>query len=130
MKTFTAPLQQNRQLETIAGQKLIPLVKASIGDILAMLSAVTAATAIVLISVWVVGMGINDILGAGSWGLAFIFLGLAVDNREPTAGFQLATGISLLILSGLQNTVSPDFSIISGALVATWVAVLMFKRLR
>ena len=86
MKTFTAPLQQNRQLETITGQKFIPLVKASVGDILAMLSAVTAATAIVLISVWAVGMGINDILGAGSWGLAFIFLGLNHADRKYEQG--------------------------------------------
>ena len=102
----------------------------SIREFLALLSAVTSAAAIVLLSVWVAGMEMTAILSASTWGVGFIFLGVAVDNREPTAFFQLATGIALLALAWLQNAVSPDFTIVSGVLVAAWVAVSLFKRLR
>ena len=130
MKTLTAPIRQDRQLQTATGQQPFPALNVSIREILALVSAVTSAAAIVLFSVWVAGMEVTEILGASTLGVGFIFLGLAVDNNEPTAFFQLATGVALLALAWLQSTVSPDFTIASGVLVAAWVAVSLFKRLR
>ena len=130
MKTFTAPLQQNQQLPITSTGNLVPAIAASAQEILALLSAVTAAAAIVMLSIWVAGMEMTDILGAGIWGLGFIFLGLAVDNTEPKAMLHVVTGISLFVLAWLQFTVSPEYTIISGVIVATWVSVSLFQRLR
>ncbi len=131
MRTLTAPIRQDRQLQTTTGLPIFPAMTVSIRGVLALLSAVTSAAAIVLLSVWVAGMEVTAILSATIWGIGYIFLGLAVDSREPTAFFlQLATGVALLALAWLQNAVSPDFTIVSGVLVAAWVAVSLFKRLR
>ena len=130
MKAFTAPIQQNRQFQMTTGQKLTPALSASIREIMALVGAVTMAAGIVFLSIWVVGMDLNNILAAGTWGVAFLFLGLAVDNREPAAFLQLITGVALLSLAWLQNNVSPDFAVVSGVLIATWVAVTVFRRLR
>lgn len=130
MKTFTAPIQPNRQLQTTAGAKFIPVMANSIREILALLSAVATATAIVLFSIWLSGLEFTPLLGAGIMGVGFIFFGLAIDNFSPVSLLQLGTGIALLILAWLQNTVSPDYTIVSGAIVATWVAIALFRRLR
>lgn len=130
MNTFTTPLPSNRQFQSAVGEKLIPATLASIREILAMLAAVSVATVIVMLSVWVAGMEVTAILSASAWGVGLIFLGLAIDNREPKAILQLLTGISLLVLAWLQNTVSPDYTIVSGVIVATWAAVATFKQLR
>lgn len=130
MKTLTAPIRQDRQVQTTTGLPTFPAMNVSIREILALLSAVISAAAIVLLSVWVAGMEVTAILSASTWGIGFIFLGVAVDNRDPTAFFQLVTGVALLALAWLQNAVSPDFTIVSGVLVAAWVAVSLFKRLR
>ena len=130
MKTFTTPIQENRKALAAAGQQIIPAVLVSSREILAVLSAATAATAIVLLSVWVAGMEVTDIVGATTWGLAFIFIGLAVDNREPTAILQLATGIALVVLAWLQGSISADFTIASGVLVASWLAAVIFRSVR
>ena len=70
------------------------------------------------------------VFSAGTWGISFIFLGMAVDNREPTAFFQLSTGLALMVLAWLHFTVSAEFMILSGVLVATWVSFELFRRLR
>lgn len=130
MKTYAAPIQPNRQLQTRAKQRLIPFMSILIQTILAFLGSLTTATAIVLLSVWAAGVEISNVIDASTWGLGFVYLGLATDNRKPTAIFQLATGIALLVLAWLQHTVSPDFTIVSGVLVATWVAIMIFRQLR
>ena len=130
MKTLTSQMHQKREFQSAIGQKLVPAMTASINEVLALLSAIIAATAIVSLSIWVTELEMNDVLGAGIWGIGFVFLGIAVENREPRAFLQLVTGVALLILAWLQTSVSADYAIASGALVATWVAVSLFKRLR
>ena len=102
---------------------------ASLRDIMALTCAGLAAIAVITLSVWATGMGINAYLGVSIWGMGFIFLGLAVDNCGRLALFQLLTGVAFLVLALLQNSVSPDFIIVSGVLLATWFAVVLFKRL-
>jgi len=130
MKTVVSTLHQNRELQSPTSKKILPAVAASVNEVPAMLGAVSAAAVIVLLSVWVSGLEMTGLLGAGVWGIGFIFLGFAVDNRDPGALLQLATGVALLVLAWLQTSVSPDFAIVSGMLVATWVAVGLFKQLR
>ena len=128
MKTYDVHIDQNQAHASISRLKLIPAMTASIREILVLLSAVLVATSIITLSVWAAGLELNVYLGAGTWALSFIFLGLAVDNQGRTAIFQMVTGLVLLVLSLLQNYVSPDFLIVSGTLVATWVAATLFKR--
>jgi hypothetical protein len=135
MRTYTASLQESslkesKLRETRARSNIFPTMSISIRDMLAFLGALTTATGIVLLTVWMVGMGIDSILGASTWGLGFAFLGLAVDSRGLTAYLQSSTGVALLGLACLQNFVSPDFTIASGVLLATWVLVVMYRQLR
>lgn len=130
MKTLTSPLQQNCEPQRTIDQKLTPAISASIGEALALLSAAAAAAAVVLSVVWVAGFKNSDVVSAGIWGVGILFLGIAVDNRDPRAFLQLATGVALLILAWLRTTASPDFAIVSGVLVAIWVAISLFKQLR
>ncbi len=108
----------------------IPAMVISARDILALLSAVTVAAAIIAFSVWFAGMDVQGVLGASTWGTAFVFFALAMDSSKLTAFFQLVTGISLLGLAWLQYIAAPDYAIVSGALVAIWLAVPVFRRLR
>ncbi|MGB7450595.1 MAG: hypothetical protein WBM36_00550 [Lysobacterales bacterium] len=128
MKTFSVHIDQNRKPDSITSSKLILATKTSLREILASMSAVLVAASIITLSVWAAGTEVNLFLGAGTWALAFIFLGLAVDNQERTALLQMMTGLALLVLALLQNYVSPDFLIVSGTLVASWVAAIIFKR--
>lgn len=129
MKTYTLPMQQNRLVQTQVGPQLIP-VTISARVILALLSAVTVATAFVLLSVWLTGVLAGNLIGAGTWGLGFIFLGLAADNRGRTSLLQLLTGVVLLGLALLQAIVSPDFIYISSAVVTVWIALTVFRLLQ
>jgi len=130
MRTYIAPIQDNRKIETTARAGILPTMDFSFREMLALLSALTTAIGIILLSVWMVGMGIDNILGAATWGLGFIFLGLAVDNRGPLALLQASSGVILLSLACLQNIVSPDFTIAAGVLLATWVAATIYRQLR
>ncbi len=129
MKIVSSSIHQNLKPQTVDSRKLVPAMVASMRDIMALTCAGLAAIVIITLSVWAAGLEINTYLGLGTWGLGFIFLGLAVDNSGRVALFQLITGVSFLILALLQNSVSPDFIIVSGALLATWVAVVLFNRL-
>ena len=130
MKTINASLHQPRQVQTIPTGKVIPAMAESAQELLALLSSVALAAAIVMLSVWVAGMEMTDVLGAGIWGLGFIFFGLAVDSSDPKAVMHLVTGVALIVLAWLQANVSADYVIMSGVLVASWVAVGVYKRLR
>ena len=129
MKTFNTSIHQDLSLRSFTTRRHLPAILASMRNILALSSAGLTAIAIITLSVWAAGMEITMYLGVSTWGMGFIFLGLAVDNHGRTALFQLITGLALLVLALLQNSVSPDFIIISGVLLATWVAVVLFKRL-
>ncbi len=129
MKTVNVLIHQNLKPQTVASKGLIPAMIASMHDVMALTWAGLSAIAIITLSVWAAGMEINTYLGLSTWAMGFIFLGLAVDNYGRVALFQLLTGVAFLILALLQNSVSPDFIIVSGALLATWVAVVLFNRL-
>ena len=129
MKTYTTPIQQGRPVRNINHQRFIPITLDSTRQGLALLSAVTVATGIVLLSVWAAGTGVSHLFAAGTWGLGLIFIGIAVDSPRPTALLQSITGLFLLGTAGLQGYVSPEYAIASGAIVAAWASVLTFRRL-
>ena len=130
MKALTAHIQQVRDFQLTGTEQFVPSVSVSLREVVALLSAVTSAVAIILLSVWASGSGLTAVLGAGTWGISFVFLGMAVDSRKPAALLQLSTGLTLMALAWLQHKVSPEFMILTGVLMATWVSVGLFKRLR
>ena len=130
MKTLTAHVHKPRQLHSTAVQDHLPEMVISIREVLALLSAVTVATAVIMLSIWVAGMDISSVIGAGTWGVAIVFFALAVDSRTTAALLQLATGGALIGLAWLQHAVSPDYTIVSGVLMAGWMAVALFKWLK
>ena len=130
MKALTAHIQQVRDFQLTGREQFVPSVSVSMREVVALLSAVTSAVAIILLSVWATGSGLTAVLGAGTWGISFVFLGMAVDSRKPAALLQLSTGLTLMVLAWLQYRVSPEFMILTGVLMAAWVSVGLFKRLR
>ena len=66
MKTYTAPLPNPRQIQITGGEKIIPVMLASIQPALALLGAIGSAAAIVLLSVWAAGMEMNARLASYS----------------------------------------------------------------
>lgn len=129
MKTYISPINQKPNSQSITTEKLISATLASVRDILALVSAVLAGAAVITLFVLLAGTDITPFLGAATWGIGFIFLALALENNGPAALSQVASGVALLILSLLQSSVSPDFIIVSGGVLAIWAGALLFKRL-
>ncbi len=130
MKINTTSIHQDQLVQIRAKQGHFPYALVSTREVLAPLSAITAATAIILLSVLAAGTEFTNIIAASTWALAFVFFALAVDNRESKAVLQSLSGLTLIVLAWLQANVSSDYSIASGVLVATWVAISLFRQLR
>ena len=130
MKIHSGHIQEHRRFHITADSNLVPVVVDSFRETLALLSAVVAAIATVMLSVWAAELAIQNIIGSFTLGLGFVFLAMAVDSKDSLATLQSLTGLSLLILAWLHSTVSPDFMIASGILLALWVAAMLFRQLR
>ena len=130
MKTYPLQVHQYQRVQKLSRQQLIPAMVVSVHEILALLSALTVTTILIVLSAWLAPMTSDNFLGAITWGLGFIFLALATDNNNRMAILQLTTGIALLALALLQLSVSPEFANISGAIVSTWLAFAVFRQLR
>lgn len=129
MKTLSTAIQQTRNTRSFTTERLIPMLVSNMRGIMALMYAGLAAAVVITLSIWVAGMGINTLLGVSTWAMGFVFLAVAVDSRGPLALFQMTSGVALLTISLLQNSVSPDFFLLTGVLSATWVAFAVFKRL-
>lgn len=129
MKTLNTSIQPNLNIQTGASRGNVSDILASMRSIMALISAGLTAIAIITLSVWVAGMEINLYFGAIGWGLGFAFFGLAMDSHGRLAMLQSITGASLLVLAMLQNSVSPDFIIGTGTVLATWVAAVSYRLL-
>ena len=130
MKTFTAPLQHDRKFKMPAELVSVPSLAASMREILALLSAVTAAIVIVMTAIWLAGAGFNNFIGAATWGIALVFLAVALDSRRDVALMLVTTSLVLMQLAWLQSTISSEFVIVIGVLMAMWGAVAVFRYLR
>jgi len=130
MKTITTHIHDTGQFHTASTPDHFPEVVIPICEILALLSAVTVAVSVIMLSIWVAGMDISGVTGAVGWGVAIIFFALAVDSRTPVALLQSSTGVALAVLAWLQFAVSPEYTIVSGVVIAAWLAVAVFQRLK
>lgn len=129
MKYMNTPIEQNTKLPTVVASGVIPTVVGTLRDLLVLMSAVSIAAVIITLTVWMAGMQFNGFLAASTWGVGFTFLTMAMDSHGRLAILQVATGGLLLVLALLQNSVSPDFGILSGILVAAWIACALYNRL-
>jgi len=129
MKIFSAPIQQNRKNHSFTTGRLIPVLAINMRNIMALMYSGLAAVVVITLSIWVAGMGITTFLGVSTWATGFVFLAVAVDNRGPLALFQMTSGVALLVIALLQNSLSPDFFLLAGVVLATWIAFAVFKRL-
>ena len=111
MKTVSPQIHHERrlQLPTIADH--IPHVRIPVREILALLSAVTVATGIMLLSIWLSGVAASDVIGATGWVVALLFFGLAIDSRRAFAVLQTLTGFALIVLAWLQQAVSAEYPV-------------------
>ena len=107
----------------------IPSITISVRDSLVVLSAAVLVSALILLSVWVSGLGVPNIVSAASWGIAVMFLAFAIDSRPRKAVLQLLTALALVTLAWLQLTVAPEWAIASALLLAPWLAASLVKRL-
>ena len=107
----------------------IPSITISVRDSLVVLSAAVLVSALILLSVWVSGLGVPNIVSAASWGIAVMFLAFAIDSRPRKAVLQLLTALALVTLAWLQLTVAPEWAIASALLLAPWLAASVVKRL-
>ena len=130
MKTITAHIQDTGQFHTRHVQDQLPEVVIPVTEIMALLSAVTVATVVIILSIWIAGMDVRGVSGAGGWGAAIIFFALAMDSRTPVALLQASTGMALTILAWLQFAVSPEYTIVAGVVIAAWLVVAVFQRLK
>ena len=107
----------------------IPAITISVRDSLVVLSAAVLVSALILLSVWVSGLGAHNIVSAVSWGVAVVFLASAIDSRLRKAVLQSLTALALAVLAWLQIAVAPEWVIASALLLAPWLAASLVKRL-
>ena len=129
MKTLNAQIRQERKTRSFVTGRLIPALASNLRHFMAVIYAGLAAAVVITLSIWVIGMSINTFLGVSTWAMGFIFLAVAVDNRGPLAIAQVTSGGALLVFALLQNSLSPNFFLLSGVLLAAWVGFAVFKRL-
>lgn len=129
MKYISPTIEQNTKLPSVAENGLIPAMAGTLRDLIALISAVLIATVIIILAIWMAGMQFNGFLAASSWAIGFVFLAMAIDSYGRLAFLQVVTGGSLFTLAFLQNSISPDFGILAGILVAVWVTIALYRRL-
>jgi len=129
MKTLIAQMGHYQKLHAASREQWLRLVAVSMRDVATLLIAVLAAATVITLSVWVTGTGMGPVLGAGTWALGFVFLGLAMDSSGQSALVRAVTGVALPVLALLQARVSADFTIVSGVLLAAWAGYTVLKRL-
>lgn len=111
-------------------QVRIPAITISVRDTLVVLSAAVLVSALILLSVWVSGLGLQNVVSGAGWGVAMIFLARAIDSYPRRAVLQSLTALGLVVLAWLQLAFSPEWVIASALLVAPWLVASVIKRLR
>ena len=130
MKTLNTYVEENSWHSKSSFRQHLPAVSVSVREILALWVAVGMATMVVLSSIALAGSAAGSVIGAGTWALALGFFAMAVDAEGRKGLLQASSGLLLIGFAWLQNTVSPDYTIATGILMAAWISVAVFKRLK
>ena len=90
--------------------------------------ALAPAMAMVTLAAWLVTMpDLVVYLQAGLWASGFVFFGLALESEKATIGLSVITGFALPLLAWLSAKTSVEFLIVGFALVAAWMAAVMWR---
>ena len=128
MKTLNPELHKYSLHKTTITRRWGPGLNVFVIDALSLLGALAVAVSVILVSIWLATMDVKPLAGAATWAVAFIFFALAFEKRGPAALFHALTGVALVVLAWLQNTMTADYTIVSGVLIAVTVAIAVFKR--
>ena len=92
-------------------------------------AAITVCTFLLTVSIWAAETGFGLYLQAFNWSASFIFLAMAFEvNRSSTALVALASGIAILLLTGLSTRFGLEFALWGTVLMCAWLAAGIIKR--
>lgn len=130
MKTLHTYIEESSWHGTFHSRLRFPSISLAVREVLALWSSAGMATLIVLLSIVLVDSDAGALVGAGTWTSAFVFFAVAIDTSGIRGMFLALSGLLLLVLAWLQSSVSQDYTIASGILIAAWVSVWVFRRLK
>lgn len=130
MKTLHTYLDESSWKGSSSFRPHLPPMPVSLREILALWVSVGMATTVVLSAIALAGTAAGSLIGASTWALAIGFIASAVDADRRNGLLQALTGLLLVAFAWLQNTVSPEYTIGTGILVAAWISVAVFKWLK
>ena len=130
MKTLNTYFEENTLHSRSSFRPRLPVVSVSVREILALWASAGLATIVVLSAIALAGTAAGSLIGAGTWALALGFFAMAVDADGRKGLLQALSGLLLIGFAWLQNTVSPDYTIGTGILMAAWISVAVFKHLK
>lgn len=94
------------------------------------LVAFTLSAIFLTLSAWAATEpGLAMYLQAFNWSTSFIFLAVALEARQSsTALMALATGIAILLFTGLSTRFGLEFALWGTLLMCAWLTIAMIKR--
>jgi len=94
------------------------------------LAAVVAGTVLLSVSIWAATeAGLAMYLQAFNWAASFIFLAMAFEvKKSSTALAALASGIAILLLTGLSTRYGLAFALWGTLLMCAWLAAGIVRR--
>jgi hypothetical protein len=94
------------------------------------LAATTASMVLLTVSIWVATEpGFAMYLQAFNWSTSFVFLAIAFEARKSsTVLLALATGIAILLLTGLSTRFGLEFVLWGTLLMCAWLTVGISRR--
>ena len=92
-------------------------------------AAFTACTILLGVSIFAAEAGLGLYLQAFNWSASFVFLAMAFEvNRSSTALTALASGIAILLLTGLSTRFGLAFALWGTVLMCAWLTVGIIRR--
>jgi hypothetical protein len=93
-------------------------------------TAIALCLVLLTASIWAITEpGFTQYLQALNWSVSFVFLAIAFDTqRSSVALMALATGIAVLVFTGLSAHFYPGFVLLGTPLMAVWLTMAIFKR--
>jgi len=93
------------------------------------LAAVMACTFLLTVSIWAAETGLGLYVQAFNWSASFVFLATAFEaNRSSTALTALASGIAILLLTGLSTRFGLEYALWGTVLMCAWLATGIVRR--
>jgi hypothetical protein len=94
------------------------------------LAAVAAGATLLTASIWIATQpGLGMYLQAFNWCTSLVFLAVAFDvKKTSTALMALATGIGILLLTGVSTRLGLEFALWGTLLIAAWLTTAIIRR--